>query len=340
MKFFITGGAGFIGSHTVLQLLENGHDVTVFDNLSNGSEQALARVAELAGREAHFVHGDLRDEAALRKALIGAGYDSVVHFAGLKAVGESVLQPVSYYENNVVGTLNLIKVMEVASLRRLVFSSSATVYGAAGGEAIPESAPRSATNPYGRSKLMVEQMLEDMCRSDSRWSVVNLRYFNPVGAHPSGRVGEDPAGVPNNLMPFITQVACGRREILSVYGADYPTDDGTGVRDYIHVDDLARGHLAALDYIAGSEGLGALAVNLGTGRGISVLELVETFKAVNGVGVPFQVVGRRDGDVASCYADTTLARRLLGWTARLGVEDMCKDAWCWQQQNPRGYDTV
>lgn len=337
MSILVTGGAGYIGSHTVLQLLERGVSVTVLDNLANGSLAAIQRVAELTGVQVDFIHGDICDRAVVDAALGSRAMDAVIHFAGLKAVGESVAEPMRYFRNNVAGTLNLLEAMSAADVKKLVFSSSATVYGVPEVVPIQEDARRLATNPYGRSKLMIEEILEDVQVADPQWGIVSLRYFNPVGAHPSGEIGEDPAGIPNNLMPFITQVACGRRERLSVFGGDYPTVDGTGVRDYIHVQDLARGHLAALDYLAGPGSTGLSAVNLGTGHGISVLELVRAFEEVNGVTVPYEIVARRRGDVATCFADSSLAQRILGWSAELGMEDMCRDAWNWQSRNPMGY---
>ena len=337
MHILVTGGAGYIGSHTCLQLLQRGDAVTVFDNLANSSPASLDRVAALAGQPINFVKGDIRDAAALAALFAGHRFDAVVHFAGLKAVGESVAQPLRYYDNNVGGTLCLLQAMQAANVKTLVFSSSATVYGDPQTLPITEDAPRSATNPYGQSKLMIEHMLADLCAADPTWRVARLRYFNPVGAHPSGQIGEDPRGIPNNLMPFISQVACGVRKQLSVFGNDYPTPDGTGVRDYIHVMDLARGHLAALQRL-GTEPNGALlTVNLGTGKGISVLELVVAFEGASCKPVPYQVVARRSGDVASCYADPALAKQLLGWQAELGVDAMCEDTWRWQEGNSRGY---
>lgn len=337
MKILVTGGAGYIGSHTVLKLLEQGVEVTVLDNLSNSSPIALKRVGRLAGRCAELIVGDLCEPGVALAALSGRGFDAVIHFAGLKAVGESVAEPVRYYRNNVYGTLNLLEAMAESGVKKLVFSSSATVYGVPEGVPILEEASRSATNPYGRSKLIVEDILEDMHMADDEWSIASLRYFNPVGAHPSGEIGEDPVGTPNNLMPFITQVACGRRNRLAIFGGDYPTVDGTGVRDYIHVEDLASGHLAALDYLS-THGCGQnLSVNLGTGRGISVLELVHAFEKSTGMTITHEIVGRRPGDVAACFADPSRAKQVLGWHAKLGVEDMCRDAWNWQSRNPSGY---
>jgi UDP-glucose 4-epimerase len=294
-------------------------------------------VAVLAGRPVNFVQGDIRDAAALSALFQSQHFDAVVHFAGLKAVGESVAQPLQYYDNNVGGSLTLVRAMQTANVKTLVFSSSATVYGDPQTLPITEEAPRSATNPYGQSKLMIEHMLADLCAADPAWRVARLRYFNPVGAHPSGQIGEDPRGIPNNLMPFISQVACGVRQQLSVFGNDYPTPDGTGVRDYIHVMDLARGHLAALQSLAANSAGQLLTVNLGTGKGISVLELIAAFERASGKPVPYQVVARRPGDVASCYADPALAKELLGWQAELGIDEMCADTWRWQAGNPRGY---
>jgi UDP-glucose 4-epimerase len=334
-RILVTGGAGYIGSHTVLELLGAGHDVVVLDNLSNASPEALARVAALAGRPAPLVVGDLRDEALLDRVLSAHRFDAVVHFAGLKAVGESVASPLAYYDNNVAGTVTLLRALDAAGVRRLVFSSSATVYGDPRSVPIREDAPTGPTNPYGRTKWMIEFILRDLAAADPRWSIGNLRYFNPVGAHPSGRIGEDPQGIPNNLMPFIAQVAVGRRERLSVYGGDWPTPDGTGVRDYIHVVDLARGHLAALDRTLAASG--CWSVNLGTGNGYSVLDVVRAFERACGRPIPYAIVERRPGDVAACYADPSQAAELLGWRAQLGIDAMCADSWRWQSANPNGY---
>lgn len=336
MHFLVTGGAGYIGSHTCVELLGAGHEVTVVDNLSNSSAVSLDRVREIAGRGVRFERADIRDAAALARIFSGGPFDAVVHFAGLKAVGESVAEPLRYFENNVTGTLRLLEAMGRAGLRRLVFSSSATVYGDPASVPIREDFPLSASNPYGRTKLFIEEILRDLHRSDPRWDLSLLRYFNPVGAHESGLIGEDPAGIPNNLMPYVSQVAVGRLERLSVWGNDYPTPDGTGVRDYIHVVDLARGHLAALD--AAPEP-GVRAYNLGTGRGYSVLEMIAAFEKASGRPVPYAIAARRPGDVASCYADPALARERLGWSAGHGIERMCADAWRWQLGNPRGYAT-
>jgi UDP-glucose 4-epimerase len=331
----ITGGAGYIGSHTAVLLMEAGHRVVIVDNLSNSSVRVLERLRQLCGDAFEFVQADVRDGAALDGVFVRHSVASVIHFAGLKAVGESVAQPLRYFDNNVGGTVSLLQAMERANLRRLVFSSSATVYGEPQQVPIPETAPLSATNPYGRTKLVCEDMLRDLLAADPRWQVAILRYFNPVGAHASGLIGEAPSGAPNNLMPYITQVAVGQREFLSVFGNDYPTPDGTGVRDYIHVMDLARGHLAALEYLA--RGQRSITVNLGTGSGVSVQQLVDTFARVTGRPIAHRYVARRPGDVAACWADTTLARTLLGWQAEHDLVRMCEDAWRWQAMNPAGY---
>ncbi len=334
-KILITGGAGYIGSHTAVELMDAGHEVVIVDNLVNSSIRVLDRLEKLCGRRFSFVEADVRDGAALDRIFAEHAIGGVVHFAGLKAVGESVAQPVRYFDNNIGSTLALLQAMDRAGVRRIVFSSSATVYGDPETVPITESSPLQVTNPYGRTKLMCEDILRDLQQADPRWQVAILRYFNPVGAHESGLIGEHPNGIPNNLMPFITQVAVGKREFLSIFGKDYPTPDGTGVRDYIHVVDLAQGHLAALRYL--QERQQSITVNLGTGRGVSVKELADTFARVNGVPVPYRFVERRPGDVASCYADTSRAERELGWTARLDVERMCRDAWRWQAGNPDGY---
>lgn len=336
MTVLVTGGAGYIGSHTVLELLNAGEQVVVIDNLSNGSEEALRRVEALAGRRlAGFVNADVRDVQALDALFARYTVSAVIHFAALKAVGESVAKPLAYYDNNVCGLLGLVDAMRRAEVRRLVFSSSATVYGDPASVPIVEDFPTSATNPYGRTKLMCEQILADVAHADSAWRIALLRYFNPVGAHPSGRLGEDPAGIPNNLMPYVSQVAVGRLPALQVFGGDYPTPDGTGVRDYIHVVDLALGHLSALRRLDSLPPVDA--INLGTGCGYSVLEVVEAFRKASGSAVPFRIVDRRPGDVAACWADTTKARRVLGWQAERGIAEMCADAWRWQSANPSGY---
>lgn len=332
----VTGGAGYIGSHTVLQLLEQDFAVVVLDNLSNASKVSLQRVEELTDKKVTFVLGDIRDEEVLDSVFSQYAIDAVIHFAGLKAVGESVEQPLKYYENNVFGTLQLCKSMQQHGVKNMVFSSSATVYGDPIELPLREDMPTGQpTNPYGQSKLMVELVLRDLYTSDKSWNIVLLRYFNPVGAHPSGRIGEDPSGIPNNLMPFITQVATGKRDCLSVFGDDYDTPDGTGVRDYIHVEDLADGHLKALNKLADNTGL--CTFNLGTGQGYSVLEMVKAFERESGQPVAYKIVPRRSGDVASCYADPSLAKRSLGWEAKKGLSEMCQDSWRWQSNNPQGY---
>ncbi len=330
----VTGGTGYIGSHTVVELLAAGKDVLILDNYANSSPKVLERIAKISGRAPAFREGDIRDADGLRALFAAHRIEAVIHFAGLKAVGESVEQPLTYYDNNVNGTLCLLQAMRQAGVRRLVFSSSATVYGDPHHVPIREDFPLQATNPYGRSKLMVEEMLRDLQRAEADWQIAILRYFNPVGAHPSGLIGENPNGIPNNLMPFVAQVAVGKRAQLSVFGNDYPTPDGTGVRDYIHVVDLAQGHLAALAALARSGQ--SLTVNLGTGQGYSVLDMVRAFEAASGRPVPYQIVARRAGDIATCYADPQLAGELLGWQARRGISEMCADAWRWQSMNPDG----
>lgn len=331
-RILVTGGAGYIGSHTVLELLAAGHEVLIVDNLCNSRANVIERIAAIAGRRPGFAELDLRDGDALQKIFSGQQFDAVLHFAGLKAVGESVEKPLLYYENNVVGTLSLLDAMARAHVRTLVFSSSATVYGDPHAVPITEDFPLAATNPYGRTKLIIEDMLRDTAKADARWRIALLRYFNPVGAHESGLIGEDPRGTPNNLMPYVAQVAAGILPRLSIYGADYPTPDGTGVRDYIHVVDLAQGHLAALQALARHAGV--LTTNLGTGRGYSVLEMIKAFSEVSGRKIDYRIVGRRPGDVAACYADPSLAYRLMGWRALRGVEAMCADAWRWQMSLP------
>jgi len=332
----VTGGAGYIGSHTVLQLLETGHQVIVLDNLCNSSPESLRRVAELTGKQAKFVEGDIRDAAILKQVFSEDKIDAVIHFAGLKAVGESVEKPLSYYHNNVYGTLTLCEAMQAAGVTNLVFSSSATVYGDPVALPLKEDMPTGhPTNPYGMSKLMVEHVLTDLYKSNPSWNIAILSYFNPAGAHPSGRIGENPNGIPNNLMPFITQVATGKREFLSVFGNDYATHDGTGVRDYIHVEDLAAGHLKALEKLTGKVGL--VTYNLGTGQGYSVLDMVKEFEKQSGQKVPYKIVPRRSGDVAACYADPAYAAEQLNWRAERGLAEMCRDSWKWQSSNPDGY---
>ena len=332
----VTGGAGYIGSHTTLALLQAGHDVVVLDNLSNSSPQALHRVAQIAGRAPVFVQGDVRDATVLRQLFGRHRIDAVLHFAGLKAVGESVRQPLRYYDHNVAGTLALCQAMADAGVFRLVFSSSATVYGDVAHTPISEATPTGRpTNPYGRSKLMVEELLADLAAADARWRVGVLRYFNPVGAHPSGLIGEDPDGIPNNLLPYISQVAVGKLAELAVFGGDYPTPDGTGVRDYIHVLDLAEGHLKALDALQTRTGWQVW--NLGTGQGYSVLQMVQAFEAASGRRVPYRIAPRRAGDIAQCWADPAKALQELGWKAERGLPQMMADAWRWQSRNPQGY---
>jgi UDP-glucose 4-epimerase len=333
----VTGAAGYIGSHTCVELLSAGYSIVALDNLSNSSFEALKRVEKITARSFPFYEADVRDRTAIDAILQKHRIDAAIHFAGLKAVGESVEQPLAYFENNVAGTVSLLQALGKADVKRFLFSSSATVYGDPQSVPIPETAPLSVTNPYGRSKLIVEQMLEDLAKSDSSWAIGALRYFNPVGAHPSGLIGEDPRGIPNNLMPFISQVAVGRHKQLSVFGNDYPTPDGTGVRDYIHVVDLARGHLAALAELFRLKR--CFTLNLGTGKGYSVLEMVRAFEAASGRPVPYKIVARRPGDIAVCYADPTQASHMLDWKAKNGLAEMCEDHWRWQSMNPRGYHT-
>jgi len=334
-KILVTGGAGYIGSHTVLELLEAGSEVIVVDNLSNSSRESLRRVAALTGKTASFHQVDLLDKTGLDQVFQAYALDAVIHFAGLKAVGESVTKPLKYYQNNLTGTLNLLEIMGRHAVKNLVFSSSATVYGDPASVPITEDFPTATTNPYGRSKLIIEEMLQDLWQSDSSWQIAILRYFNPVGAHASGQIGEDPNGIPNNLMPFISQVAVGQLQELSVFGDDYDTPDGTGVRDYIHVVDLAQGHLKALQYLAGNPGL--VTVNLGTGQGYSVLDLVRAFEQASGKTISYRITDRRPGDIAQCYADTSKAWELFNWRAAKDINDMCRDAWHWQFHNPTGY---
>ncbi|MGV1098163.1 UDP-glucose 4-epimerase GalE [Thiovibrio sp. JS02] len=331
----VTGGAGYIGSHTIVELQQAGYEIVVVDNFVNANPEALARVRELTGKPLVVRAVDLLDRPALAEVFAEFPISAVIHFAGLKAVGESVAEPLRYYHNNLTGTLVLLECMAAHGVKQIVFSSSACVYGDPDSVPIREDFPVRPTNPYGRTKLMIEQILQDARVADPALQVVILRYFNPVGAHPSGRIGEDPSGIPNNLMPYIAQVAVGRLAQLSVFGGDYPTPDGTGVRDYIHVVDLARGHLHALRKIVENPGL--LLCNLGTGRGYSVLEMVAAFARASGRAVPHVVTARRPGDIATCYADPTLARDALGWQAELGLEEMCRDHWRWQENNPEGY---
>ena len=335
MTILVTGGAGYIGSHTCIELLNQGHKVVVVDNLVNSHSESLQRVEELTGKNIPFYAVDLSNEAEITNVFSEHSIEAVIHFAGLKAVGESVEQPIRYYDNNIMSTLVLCKLMQSFSVKHLVFSSSATVYGLAESNPIPETAPLSATNPYGRTKLFIEYILNDWITTFDGASVALLRYFNPVGAHASGRIGEDPQGIPNNLMPYITQVAAGRREKLSIFGNDYDTVDGTGVRDYIHVVDLAMGHVKALDaliHLTGSH-----VYNLGTGNGTSVLELVQAFQQATGQPIPYEISARRPGDVATCFADSSKAERELNWKAVRGIVEMCRDSWKWQKENPNGY---
>ena len=337
MTILLTGGAGYIGSHSAVEVLAAGHEAVVVDDYSNSSAEALRRVETISGRSLRAYRGDLGDRELLRRVFAENKIDAVMHFAGFKAVGESVAKPLAYYKNNLGITFSLLECMAEAGCRRIIFSSSATVYGSPDRLPLTEqSSIGPCTNPYGWTKYMIEQILRDHAAANPDFSAVLLRYFNPVGAHPSGLIGEAPNGIPNNLMPFITQVAVGKREKLSVFGNDYDTPDGTGVRDYIHVVDLARGHVAALDYAMNHSG--AAVFNLGTGRGYSVIEMAETFARVNGVAVPYVIAPRRDGDIAACWADPSKAREELGWEARLGLEEMCRDSWNWQKNNPNGYD--
>lgn len=336
-QILVTGGSGYIGSHTVVQLLEAGAQVIVLDNLCNSKREVINRIEKITNRRPEFVVGDIRDRALLRAVFNNHRVDSVIHFAGLKAVGESVQKPLEYYDNNVSGSLILFEEMARAGVKSLVFSSSATVYGDPASVPITEDFPLKTTNPYGQSKLMVEDILRDLYKSDDSWKIALLRYFNPVGAHESGLIGEDPSGIPNNLMPFVAQVAVGKRAKLAVFGNDYPTPDGTGVRDYIHVDDLASGHLAAINALNKQGGL--VTVNLGTGRGYSVLEMIEAFEKASGKSVAFEVINRRPGDIAACYADPVKAKELLGWVAQHDIDRMCVDAWRWQSMNPLGFNS-
>lgn len=335
MKILVTGGAGYIGSHACVELLDAGYEVVVVDNLSNSKEESLNRVQEITGKNLKFYKGDLLDEHTLDTIFKEQSIDAVIHFAGLKAVGESVSIPLHYYHNNITGTLKLCEAMQKYGVKNLVFSSSATVYGDPSSVPITEDFPLSATNPYGQTKLMIEQILRDLYRADNSFNIAILRYFNPVGAHISGRIGEDPSGIPNNLVPYITQVASGKLGELKIFGDDYPTPDGTGVRDYIHVVDLVLGHLKALDKLKDKPGV--VTYNLGTGQGYSVLEMVKAFEKVVGRPIPYKIVERRPGDIASCYADPTKAKEELNWSATKGLDDMCEDSWRWQSNNPNGY---
>jgi UDP-glucose 4-epimerase len=336
VKILVTGGAGYIGSHTCLELLGNDYEVTVVDNLSNSKEESLKRVMDLAGKRLEFYKVDLLDKASLNEVFGKATFDAVIHFAGLKAVGESVNSPLKYYTNNVTGTIALCEVMIRHNIKNLIFSSSCTVYGNPHKVPITEDFPLLPTNPYGRTKLIIEDILRDLHRADHTWNVALLRYFNPVGAHKSGRIGEDPNGIPNNLFPFISRVAVGKFPFLSVFGDDYPTPDGTGIRDYIHITDLALGHLKALKMLSSNPGV--VTYNLGTGRGYSVLEIVNAFEKAAGKKIPYRITGRRPGDIALAYADPSLAKKELGWIAERGLDEMCADSWKWQTNNPNGYE--
>ena len=338
MAILITGGAGYIGSHTVLQMLEAGHEVVVVDNLSNSSPESLARVQQITGKNIEFIQADVRHKLAMRAVFEAHNITAVIHFAGLKAVGESAEKPQLYYDNNVTGSLTLLEVMAEFNVKNIVFSSSATVYGDPASVPIKEDFPLSATNPYGRSKLMVEDILRDLHKADDTWRIALLRYFNPIGAHSSGLIGEDPNGIPNNLLPYVAQVAVGRLAKLRVFGNDYATHDGTGVRDYIHVMDLAEGHVAALDYLGKNQQM--ITVNLGTGIGYSVLDVVNAFAKSSTKNIPYEILPRRLGDVAINYADSNVAKELLGWTAKRSLDDMCADTWRWQSNNPDGFKKV
>lgn len=333
MKTLLTGGAGYIGSHTAIELIGQGHEVVIFDNFSNSHPEAIRRVEKITGNSIPVIQGDVRDQKALEQALQQHGIDSVVHFAGKKAVGESSAQPVDYYDNNVNGTLVLLRAMQRLAIHKLVFSSSATVYGTPQYLPYDEKHPTAAMNPYGRTKLMAEEILADLARSDSHWSIAVLRYFNPIGAHPSGLIGEDPADIPNNLLPYIAQVAVGRRDKLQIFGGDYSTPDGTGVRDYLHVMDLARGHVKALEKLQP----GVMTFNLGTGKGFSVLDVLHAFEKACGKLIPYSITERRPGDLPSYYADPSYAQKALSWQAEHDLDAMCADTWRWQSQNPNGY---
>lgn len=330
----VTGGTGYIGSHTVVKLIESGVNVVILDNLSNSKFEVINRIEKITNYRPRFEVGDIRDRNKLRELFLRDSFDAVIHFAGLKAVGESVMNPLKYYDNNVNGSLVLFEEMLRAGVKTLVYSSSATVYGNPTKVPVREDFPLGATNPYGQSKLMIETVLRDVYKADPEWSIACLRYFNPVGAHVSGLIGEDPSGIPNNLFPFVGRVAIGSYKKLSVFGGDYPTSDGTGVRDYIHVDDLASGHIAALSAL---QRTGLLTLNLGSGKGYSVLEVIKAFEVASGKTVPFEIVERRQGDIAVCYADPTLAKKLLGWTTQFDIVRMCEDAWRWQTMNPKGF---
>ncbi len=336
MAILVTGGAGYIGSHTCVEMLEAGYDVVVVDNLDNSSVESLNRVEKITGKKVKFYENDVRDRDALRRIFSENKIEAVIHFAGLKAVGESVSIPIKYYNNNIDSTLALVEVMAEFEVKKIVFSSSATVYGVTKEMPLNESMPTGAINPYGRTKLFIEEILKDLYASDNTWSVALLRYFNPIGAHKSGTIGEDPKGIPNNLMPYISQVAVGKLKELHVFGNDYDTPDGTGIRDYIHVVDLAKGHVKAIEYVL--KNTGCEAINLGTGKGTSVLELRDAFVKASGKDVPFVIDPRRPGDAAEVYAQAVKAKELLGWEAELGIKEMCEDTWRWQKENPKGFE--
>jgi len=339
MKILVAGGAGYIGSHTCVELLAAGHEVVVVDNLDNSSPEALRRVEAISGKSLQFYKADVRDRGALHAVFSGHQIDAVINFAGLKAVGESVEKPLAYYDNNVSGMIILAEVMAAHGVKILVFSSSATVYGDPASLPIKEHFPLSATNPYGRSKLIIEEILQDLFVSDESWKIGLLRYFNPVGAHPCGQIGEDPNDIPNNLMPYVSQVAVGKLDKLRIFGDDYDTNDGTGVRDYIHVVDLAKGHVKALEFLQQKNKGHVLTVNLGTGQGYSVLDMVKAFAAASGVEIPYDIAARRSGDIAACYADPGYAKESIGWEAEYGIDAMCADTWRWQSGNPNGYSS-
>jgi len=338
MRILVTGGAGYIGSHTSLELLRQGYEVTIVDNLSNSSSESIVRIEKLANKKINFHEFDLCNQKKLENCFKNEKFDAVIHFAGLKAVGESVEKALYYYQNNLVSTLSLLEVMEKNNVKNIVFSSSATIYGDPVSVPIPESASKQATNPYGQTKLMIEQILEDIVQTKNEWQVTSLRYFNPVGADPSGRIGEDPNGLPNNLLPFVSQVAVGKLSELKVFGNDYPTRDGTGIRDYIHVSDLAKAHVSAIKKPAAKNNYRA--INIGTGKGTSVLEIVKAFELASGKKIKFKIVGRRAGDIAQCYADPKKAKTELGWKATKNIKDACVDAWNWQSNNPNGYSKI
>ncbi|WP_192986698.1 UDP-glucose 4-epimerase GalE [Carnobacterium mobile] len=336
MAILVTGGAGYIGSHTTVELLNAGYEVVIVDDYSNSKPEVLNRIREITGKDFSFHEVNILDRAALEKVFQAHKLDAVIHFAGYKAVGESVAEPLKYYHNNLTGTFVLAELMEKYNVKKMVFSSSATVYGMNNVSPLTEDLPLSTTNPYGTTKMMIEQILQDVYKADNTWSIALLRYFNPIGAHESGRIGEDPNGIPNNLMPYITQVAVGKREELSVFGSDYNTPDGTGVRDYIHVVDLAKGHLKAVEKVLATEKIEAY--NLGTGQGYSVLDVVHNFEKATGQKVPYVIVDRRPGDIGTCYSDASKAANELGWRASYNLEEMCRDSWRWQENNPNGYE--